>query len=695
MTRETTRRPLTLALALLLAVALPVAADAPAARRLSLDDLEKLVRLSAPRLSPDGKSVAVVVSRSDMAANKFVSELDLVDVASGERHVLSSRKGISHPRWSPSGDRLAFLALDGAPKDPRPQIFVLPMEGGEAQQVTHAPTGVQTFTWRPDSSAFAYAAEDEKPNKAEIEKGNDLFEVGADSLYVSEAPMPVHVWLVPASGGEAKRLTSGAWSLPPILPPAPPLSQLSWSPDGRQLAFVRAETPHTGDNDRATVQVLDVASGAVRPLTGKPKFEGFPAFSPDGTKVSYWCPRDRDPANANDVYVAPSAGGEGTNLTKPIDRCFYASVWTPDGKALLVGGNDGTHVSLWLAPLDGPAKKQALGDVHPAWSFFVDVSVGRDGALAFVGSEPSRPSELYYMASPSAAPRRLTDLNAEVASRTLGKVEHFTWKGPDGFSEDGVVVTPPGLAPGAKVPLVLVIHGGPQAASTEAFGALAQLFAAQGLAVFSPNYRGSDNLGNAYQRAIMGDAGDGPGRDVLAGVDALVKRGFVDPARIAVSGWSYGGYMTSWLIGHDTRWKAAVAGAPVTDLADQYFFSDFNVQMRYAMKGDATPFSPGGEAQYKAQSPITYATRAKTPTLILSDTGDFRVPYTQAFKLFRTLKESGVEASFVAIPAEGHFPGDPVRAREVYRRWIGWIEPRLKEETPALKTAPPSSKVAP
>jgi dipeptidyl aminopeptidase/acylaminoacyl peptidase len=691
------RRSLVPLAACLLLSAVPAArADAPAKRRMEVEDLDRLVRLSSPRISPDGKSIALVVSRADLEQNKWVAEIDLVDVASGERRGLSrERKGISSPSWSPSGDRLAFLAMDGAGKDARTQLFVLPMSGGEAVKVTTSPTDVQHFAWRPDGGALAYAAEDERPGKAAREKGDDLFEVGTDSLYVSASPMPVHVWLVPAGGGEAKRLTAGAWSLPASLPPATPLSRLSWSPDGRLLAFVRAESPHTGDNDRATVQILDVASGAVRPLTGKPRFEGYPVFSPDGTKVSYWCLRDRDPANVNDVYVTPVAGGEGTNLTRPIDRCFYASVWTPDGKALLVGGNDGTSVALWLAPLDGPARKLALGDVHPAWGFFVDVSMGADGALAFVGSQSARPAELWYMASPTVPPRRLTDLNAEVASRELGKVERFTWKGPDGFHEDGIVVYPPGFSAGEKVPLVLVIHGGPQAASTEAFSALAQLFAARGFAVFQPNYRGSDNLGNAYMRAILGDAGDGPGRDVLAGVDALVKRGFVDSSRIAVSGWSYGGYMTSWLIGHDTRWKAAVAGAPVTDLADQYYFSDFNVQARYSMKGEATPFSPGGEAQYKAQSPITYATRAKTPTLILSNTGDFRVPYTQAFKLFRTLKESGVETSFVAIPVGGHFPADPVRGRETFRRWIGWIEPRLKEAQPAMKTTLPSSKVAP
>jgi len=674
-------RLLALAVSLLLSASRPLAAaDAPKGERFSLDDLAKIVRVSSPQISPDGASIAFVVTRADVEKNRWVPELDLVDVATGARRVLTrDRKGVAHPRWSPSGDRLAFLAADGTEKDAKSQIWVLPMAGGEAQKVTAAPTGVQHFAWRPDGSALAFASEDERPDKAEIEKGNDLFEVGNDHLFVTEAPMPVHAWLVPSEGGEAKRLTSGSWSLPEALPPSPPSSPLSWSPDGKLLAFVRVETPHSGDNDRSTVRILDVASGAIRAVTGKTHFEGYPVFSPDGTRLSYWRPRDGDPNNVNDVHVTSVAtGGEGTNLTKPIDRCFYASVWTSGGKALLVGGHDGTRVSLWLAPLDGPAKRLELGDVHPAWSFFVDATTGRNGSIAFVGSEPGRPPELWVMASATATPRRLTDLNAGIASRDLGKVETFTWQGPDGWKEDGVLVLPPGFAPGAKVPLVLYIHGGPQAASTRAFSPAAQLLAAQGWAVFSPNYRGSDNLGNAYQRAIFNDAGDGPGRDVLAGLDALVKRGFVDPSRIAVSGWSYGGYMTSWLIGHDTRWKAAVAGAAVTDLADQYSFSDFNVQNRYSMKGMATPFSPGGEALYRAQSPIAYATRAKTPTLILSDTGDFRVPHTQSFRLFHALKEAGVETSFVAIPVGGHFPGDPVRSREVWRRWIGWLEAKLK-----------------
>ncbi len=192
-----------LAASLLLSAALPLAAaDAPAKKRFSLDDLEKIVRISSPRISPDGASIAVVVSRADVEKNKWIPELDLVDAATGARRVLTrDRKGVSHPRWSPSGDRLAFLALEGTEKEAKSQIWVLPMAGGEAQKVTSAPAGVQHFAWRPDGQTFAFAAEDERPNKAEIEKGNDLFEVGNDNLFVTEAPMPVHVWLVPAEGG--------------------------------------------------------------------------------------------------------------------------------------------------------------------------------------------------------------------------------------------------------------------------------------------------------------------------------------------------------------------------------------------------------------------------------------------------------------------------------------------------------------
>jgi dipeptidyl aminopeptidase/acylaminoacyl peptidase len=646
-------------------------------RRFALDDLDKLVRVSDPQLSPDGRSIVVVVSRPDFEKNRFESELVLVDVATGRQRVLTfERQGVGQPRWSPAGDRLAFLAQSGTGKDAKHQIFVLPMDGGDARRVTHAPAGVQHFAWKPDGSALAFATADEPPHKKEIDKHLDAFEVGNDGYLVAAAPSPTHIWLVAADGGQARRLTSGPWSLEVAPPPSTPPSPLSWSPDGRAIAFASQPRPSVGDRDRRTVHIVDVASGKVRPLTGHTAREGMPSFSPDGQQVAFWCPRDGDPNSVNEVWVAPATGGPGRPLTRDLDRCLYLSQWQPDGKALLVGGNDGHRISLWQQPLDGPARRLELGPVSPSWAYRVEAGVGKGGAVALVGSEPQRPVELYYVESPGSPARRLTDFNREVASRSLGRVETITWQGPDGFTENGVLTYPPDFTPGKTYPLVLMIHGGPSSASTETFSYRAQLMAARGYVVFEPNYRGSDNLGNAYKRAIFKDMGDGPGKDVMAGVDAIKKRGFVDEGCIAVSGWSYGGYMTAWLIGHYGGWKAAVAGAAVTDLAEQYNLSDGNVGRREAYGG--SPWEAEHEARYRTQSPITYARQIRTPTLILATTGDARVPVTQSYRLYRVLKENGVPVKFVAYPVPGHSPADPVRQKDVTRRWIAWLDEHLR-----------------
>ena len=238
---------------------------------------------------------------------------------------------------------------------------------------------------------------------------------------------------------------------------------------------------------------------------------------------------------------------------------------------------------------------------------------------------------------------------------------------------DGVVTYPPDFSSGKKYPLVLYVHGGPRSASKQAFSSRAQLLAAQGWIIFEPNYRGSDNLGNEFEAAIFGDAGAGPGRDTMAGVASLEKRGFVDSSRMAVSGWSYGGYMTTWLLGnYPTRWKVAVAGAAVTDWLDQYDYGDANVRRGTAFGG--SPYTdPKRLQEYRDQSPITYATRIKAPTLILSDTGDYRVPITQSFQLYHTLVDNGVTTQFIAYPVSGHSPSDPVHSRDIDRRWIAWL----------------------
>ena len=646
-------------------------------RHIELNDYAKITSVSDPQISPDGRSIVFVVSRPNLEQDRSDRELVLIDIATGAQQVLTyERKEVGSPRWSPNGDRLAFVAADGTGKDAKPQVFVLPMTGGEARKITDALNGIEQLAWRPDGKEIAYVTSDEPENKKEIEKHHDAFEAGDNDFLATEAALPSHIWILAAEGGKARRLTSGTWSLPKSAPPSSPASPISWSPDGEWLLFTRQEYPHQGDADLTTLQMLNVETGEIRKLTKHDKFESFGLFSPDGSHVAYWYPRDGDPNNENEILVTQTTGGDGSDATRSIDHDLMRAIWMPDGNSLLVGGHDGTQTSLWVQPLAGAAKKLPLGDISPSWLFWVDAFVGRKGEIAFTGSTPTQPSELYYMAPANDKPRRLTDFNREIASLALGKAERFEWKGPDGFQEDGVLFYPPDFQKDHKYPLVLIIHGGPQASTTTQFSFLPQLMATHGFVVFSPNYRGSDNLGNAYQRAIWNDAGDGPGRDVIAGIDALKKRSFIDTSKIGVTGWSYGGYMTSWLIGHYQIWKAAVAGAPVTDLYDEYNLADGNVSARYSFKG--SPYMGENLKDYRAQSPITYAAQMKTPTLILHDTGDARVTITQGYSLYHALKDNGVPVKFIVYPVAGHFPGDPVRAMDVDRRWVEWMDQYLK-----------------
>jgi len=664
----------------LLVISLLLVTASAQQRRMQLDDLGRLVRVSDPQISPDGKSIVIVVGRANYDDNRYDTDLVLVDVASGAQRTLTSdRRSVSHPRFSPSGDRLAFLSngviANNIPA--RAQIFVMPMGGGDARRITSAPKGIQQFAWSPDGRSIAYATEDEPEKKSGPERFNDSFEVGNDDFLIQSPAFPTHAWIVPSEGGAAKRLTSGAWSLPINHPPGAPASPLAWSPDGKAVVLVRLATPHSGDSRDATIQIVDIETGKMRGVTGHKEFEGQPTFSPDGSQVAYWQPRDGESGNLNEIHIAPSSGGTGRSITRALDRNMARSIWMPDGKSLVVGANDGTRVSLWLQPIEGPARKLDLGNLSPSSSFWVDVAVGRNGAIAFTATEPSRPAELYYMSSSTSAPKRLTNLNAEVAGFALGKTEVISWQS-DGFTHNGTVTYPPDFVASQKYPLVLVIHGGPTAATLETFSSQAQLMAAKGWVVFQPNYRGSDQIGNVYQRAIINDAGAGPGRDVIAGVAALKQRGFIDASRVAVSGWSYGGYMTTWLLGNYQGWRVAVAGAAVTDWLDQYNLGDANVRRGAAFGG--SPWTDAKRMQsYIDQSPITYASKIRTPTLVMTNTQDFRVTPTQSFKLFHALKDNGVETKFIAYPIYGHNAGDPVRQRDVQRRWIDWIDQHFRE----------------
>jgi dipeptidyl aminopeptidase/acylaminoacyl peptidase len=638
----------------------------------ALADAARIVRVSDPHFSPDGKTLAYMETRANLDTDEYESEIDLIAVSGGDARPLTHRHHATSPRWSPSGDRLGFLAPDA---DKVVQLYLMPMAGGDALQLTKGKDSVNQFAWSPDGANIAYAMADPKPELKGEEKFRTAFKVGNDDITIREALRPVHLWLVAAQGGEPKRLTSGTWSLPSSLPPGPPSSPIAWSRDGKSIVFVRQETPSTGDQFLSRIQVLDIASGQIRSLTGSVDLEGFPVVSPDGSSIAYWRNRDARPWNYQDVWLSDFAGAAGRNISVTLDKNVFLTHWSPNGDWLLVGANVDTTVGLWRLKPNGSAAPVALGGVMPVNSYWIDADIDTRGDIAFIGQTKSDPYELYVVPA-DGAPTALTRVNAGLADLSLARTETVTWKGPGGRGLDGVVTYPAHYQEGRRYPLVLYIHGGPNSSSRERFNLMPQVLASHDWLVFEPNYRGSDNQGNAFYAAIYRDAGQGPGEDVMSGVDYLKHRGLIDTLRMAVTGWSYGGFMTTWLAGHYPVWKAAVAGAPVTDWVEMYDLSDGNVTV-VAQTG-ASPYIGEGMAINRRQSPASAFTKITAPTLILCDTGDFRVPIAQSFSLYRALVDNHVKTEFYAIPVGGHFPADPIRQMDVYQRWQDWLVPYLK-----------------
>jgi dipeptidyl aminopeptidase/acylaminoacyl peptidase len=644
-----------------------------AQKKFELGDLDKLYTLTDPQISPDGKSVLVVVSKPDTVTNKNKSFIYKVDVSTGGTQQLTfERASVSFPRWSPSGNVIAFISADAAGKG---QVFVLSMNGGEAKKITASTTGVQQFNWSPDGNSFAFTQADEVSNKKEIEKGYDAFEVKFNSMFLNAKPSPSHIWLIASEGGEAKRLTAGSWTIPS----AP---CISWATDGKQIAFQSNESPYSGELI-FTIKTVEIATGEINRITNSQILpdamhkERQPVFSPDGKSIVY----QRNLENVGygfDVFLTALNGGNGINLTSKLDRCFFRAEWSRDNKAIFVAANDFSTVSLWMQPLNGQTKKLNLTNLTIAGAYWYEYNVGKNNSIAFIASTPQSPQELYILETPESTPKKLTNLNVEVRNIPLGKQETFSWKS-DEFTPNGILTFPSDFDPTKKYPLVLEPHGGPRSTSKELFNSSAQLKAAHGYIVFQPNYRGSDNMGYRFSEAINGDAGEGPGRDVMRGLAELKMRSYIDSTKIAVTGWSYGGFMTTWLIGNYPGWKCAVAGAAVTDWLAQYSQNDVGSMSRFEVGKGISPFTDKKvKENWIKNSPITYTENVKTPTLILSNIGDERVPISESYTYFRVLQDNGIESKFIAFPITGHIPTDPIRTKEMNRYILDWLDKYLK-----------------
>lgn len=629
---------------------------------LSLENFDMLIKLSNPKISPDGTKILLISQKPNLHENKYINTLWLIDINTKEAQPLTYiRPQISHPEWSPNGRYISFLAKG---ENKKRQIFKLSISGGEAQQITYSKEGILTYKWSPNGQLFAFVQKDPPINNSN--KHNKSFEVGYDSYLAKSTPQPAHIWICTVDGKNEQQLTSGETGFNSFL------GNIEWSQDSKKIVFIEQPKPYFSEFLKSSLQLINIETNDITILDKGLSIPMNPSFSKDGTTILYSKIIGKEPFfNPHGLFTLDMRDHKSKYISQNIDRHIDSHHWFSNSD-FLIGAPDGTKVSLWKGELNGLFKKLDTKNIIPSLN---DLDIGPSNEIAFVGSTSQEASELYYMKDPKEAPVKITSFNEIISKLNLGKVSSINWKSEDGFYEDGIITYPPKFSPDKKYPLILYIHGGPMASSSEKFSFFSQVLAAQGWIVFQPNYRGSNNLGKAYQSSVINDAGEGPGKDIMTGIDAITKLGFIDKSKMAVSGWSYGGFMTVWLTSHYQGWKAAVAGAAVTDWFDWYSMADMNIWSGYGLGG--SPWLNNNAENYRKQSPITYAHQIKTPTLILSNTLDQRVTISQSFKLFHNLKDNGIETKFIAYPLSGHFPNDPIHKKDVYSRWVQWIKDHL------------------
>jgi dipeptidyl aminopeptidase/acylaminoacyl peptidase len=640
---------------------------------ITLAALRAFVNLTDPRISPNGARVAYVRTVRDFVRDRDVAAIVVAGSDGRTRTLVDAGPFVSAPRWSPDGTRLAYLRHTGTHHED--QIVVVNLAAGSKRAVTDAPNGVQHYAWSPDGTRFVYDTPDDEPNAAAARRNDDLFDVGDDGFLTTKPPVPSHLWLAGTAGGPARRLTHGTWS---VFEGSAAFEggtdDPSWSADGRTILIDRAADAHTAATDRTSIAAVDVATGAVRDLGTVRQYVYYPRFAPSGARYAYVRPHGPGPVSEDDAVIVSQTGE--SNRTGALDRDVLEIRWSGDTLVALVQD----HV-LGKIVIDSPAGMQRFNAGRLSVESF-DAAAGR--RFAFVADAYGVPPELYVARGLHGTPHAITHENTALRHYDYGHADRIEWTASDGERSEGVVIVPPRARPGVRYPLLLWMHGGPEGESS-GLGFNQQYpggydagipAAANGWYAFFPNYRGGNDFGNAHEHAIFRDPGEGPARDVLAGLAEVERRYPVDPKREAIGGHSYGGYMTAWIIGHDTRWKCAVVANGAVDLVAGYALSgDGNLSWQRDSLGGTPAQIP---QLYHDGSPMTYADAVRTPTLIVTGLADDEAPFTESWEFFHALRDRHVPVRLVAIPTAFHTPADPVRLEAYYKTMFDWFAAHLE-----------------
>ena len=648
----------------------------PARRRVEPDDLTRLHAVVDPHISPDGTRVAFVVSTASEERDEYLSNIWVVATDGGEpRRFTTGPTRDTHPRWSPDGCWLAFVSDRGAKK--KPQLHVMPADGGEAVVLTDLPNGVSAawgLAWSPDSTRLAFVARVggwQEPERQEDRGKSRPAHVVSTLKYRFEGvgythDRRPHIFVVPVAGGAPIQITHG--DVPDVWP--------TWSPDGGRIAFVaeRHETRDTDVNDA----IYEVAAdgGDVRCVSPSVAVMWAPVYAPDGSTIAHaGMPVAEDGYNFL-VYLQPADGGERIALTERLDRPLWEvvpPVWSADGESILfVGRHEGTCPLYRVRAKGGDAPVPIVGGRRVVQGF----SVARQtGAVAFTAIDPTSPPELFVCNADGSGERRLTHVNqAWCAEVERSAPERFQFHRA-GFDIDVWVLKPVPFDASRRHPGLLWIHGGPHREFSEGFWLEAQIAAAAGYAVIYLNPRGSQGYGERFSRAVVGDWGGGDFEDLMAGVDEALRRfPWLDGDRLGVIGVSYGGFMTGWVVGHTDRFKAACSEAGIHNVATQVGTSDIGWRWTIQEQGGVPPWED--VARYVERSPITYADRVRTPLLLVHGESDLRCNIIESEQMFVALKKLGRTVTFVRVPDAGHAFGALGRPRqrlERYRIILDWF----------------------
>jgi dipeptidyl aminopeptidase/acylaminoacyl peptidase len=597
-------------------------------------------RASDLHFSPDGSRLVCVVSELNGPA--LESHLWLLHIGQGElRQFTFSQKSERSPKWAPEGDSVAFLSN----RTGSMQVYVMPSDGGEARPVTHGATAVSDFHWSPDGKQIAYLA-------AEPEQGKD----DNDAEIADREQDLERLWVVDLASGKLRQMTRGAWRV----------DDFDWSSSAQVLVMASDHPKAETWNDALyTISLTDAAIA----LLDKPNqpFAGL-LFSPARKQFSFLSTRSAGPI-PHDLFLAKVSGGTARDVTTAIDRAVIDAKWQDD-TTVLVRVADGFQNRIFRIGSDGVAT--AIDLPHSVRAF----DVAPDGTLAFVGVGFNRLPEL-FVRHVDGTTSQVSHLQKEDWDGVrLADAEILRFKSFDGKEIEAALMKPIGPASKAKLPLVLLVHGGPASnfsADYFWFNAWPQLLAARGYQVLMVNPRGSVGYGEGFLKLNRADWGGGDFKDLMAAVDAVIARGEIDPNRLGVGGWSYGGEMTQWAITQTNRFKAAVTGGGVFDQTLEF-------ETESSPADDEWYFGTPWEHPdvFARNSPATYIRNARTPTLILHGENDQNNPVIQSRALYRALKRQGVESELVIYPGEGHLPRQEKHQIDMLERMLDWFDRFLK-----------------